>query len=74
MGKENSQDLTVGQSTNTRIERDQNNQRVQADRVETVVVNEIPTWVILLLIVGWLMPSPGEMWRTIRQGIFRRSK
>jgi hypothetical protein len=28
------------------------------------VINEdIPPWVILLLILGWVLPSPQEMWR-----------
>lgn len=40
--------------------------KVNATEVQTVVVNEVPTWVILLLLVGWLMPSPGEMGRIIR--------
>jgi len=41
--------------------------RVQADSVETVVVNEIPAWVVLLLVLGWLLPSPNEVGRWIRQ-------
>lgn len=24
---------------------------------------DIPAWVILLLILGWILPSPQEMWR-----------
>jgi hypothetical protein len=39
---------------------------VQADTVQTVVVNEVPVWVILLLILGWLCPSPNEIGRYIR--------
>lgn len=40
--------------------------RVNATEVQTVVVNEVPTWVILLLVLGWILPSPGEMGRIIR--------
>jgi len=39
--------------------------QVRSDSVETVVVNEVPMWVILLLILGWLFPSPGEIGRSI---------
>jgi hypothetical protein len=39
---------------------------VQADVVQKVVVNEVPVWVILLLILGWLCPSPNEIGRYIR--------
>ena len=74
-GKTNTQ--TIGTSTATGdqkivrpqardIQQNQNNNRVQAEKVETVVVNEIPAWVVLLLILGWLLPSPGEIVRTIR--------
>jgi len=48
---------------------DQSQNQVQADEVKTVVVNEVPVWVILLLILGWLLPSPGEIGRWVR-GLF----
>lgn len=78
-GKTNSQ--TVGQSrvTEQKIVRPQARDikqtsdvnSVSADRVENVVVNEIPIWVVLLLVLGWLMPSPGEIARWIR-GLFNK--
>ena len=43
--------------------------RVSADRVDTVVVNEVPAWVILLALVGWLLPSPGEIGRAMARRI-----
>lgn len=77
-GKTNSQ--TVGTTSNTDqsivrpqardIRQSSDTNKVQADRVETVVVNEVPVWVILLLILGWLFPSPNEIGRYIRS-IFR---
>lgn len=39
--------------------------KVSAEEVKTVVVNEIQPWVILLLILGWLLPSPQEIGRGI---------
>jgi len=51
---------------------DQSQNQVQADEVKTVVVNEVPVWVILLLILGWLFPSPGEIGRWVRS-LFTRS-
>lgn len=53
------------------IRQSQDTNKVQADRVETVVVNELPPWILLLLILGWLLPSPGEMGRAIFN-IFKR--
>ena len=45
--------------------------------VESVKVmnQDIPTWVIILLILGWMLPSPNEIWRgflkTITLGRYR---
>lgn len=49
------------------------NTKVNATEVQTVVVNEIPTWVVILLLLGWLLPSPGEIGRVIR-GWFNAKK
>ena len=80
-GKTNSQ--TVGTTNNVEqklenptantIRQSNDTNRVQADRVETVVVNEVPVWVILLLILGWLFPSPNEIGRYVRN-LFTRNK
>lgn len=43
------------------IRQSQDTNKVQADRVETVVVNELPPWIILLAILGWLLPTPRDM-------------
>jgi hypothetical protein len=78
-GKQNNQ--TIGTSTvqelgtQTVTSEKVNNSQVQTNRVnandvQTVVVNEVPAWVILLLVVGWILPSPGEIGRIIR-GWFR---
>jgi hypothetical protein len=81
IGRENTQ--TIGQdsrftpSVNSRggidnVEQSQN--KVRTDSVENVQINNIPPWVILLLILGWLLPSPGEMARTIGTLLVRRKK
>lgn len=74
VGKTNSQ--TVGTSSVTEqklvrpkardISQTADNNKVKADSVQRVVVNEIPAWVVLLLILGWLLPSPNEIIRIIR--------
>ena len=78
VGKTNSQ--TVGTTSNTDqsivrpqardIRQSSDTNKVQADSVQTVVVNEVPVWVILLLILGWLFPSPNEIGRYLRS-LFR---
>lgn len=78
-GKTNTQ--TIGTTTVTEqklvrpqaktINQTSDNNRVRAESVKTVVVNEVPMWVILLLILGWLFPSPGEIGRSIAS-IFKK--
>lgn len=77
-GKTNSQN--VGTTNNVEqklirpkantIKQSNDSNKVQADNVQTVVVNEVPVWVILLLILGWLFPSPNEIARYVRS-LFR---
>ena len=73
-GKTNSQTIgttnniapTVSLRPNARVDRvDQSTTqtKVSSDEVHTVVINEVPAWVILLLILGWLLPSPQEIAR-----------
>lgn len=47
--------------------------KVAADRVESVVVNEIPPWVVLLLLLGWVLPTPSQIAESILN-LFRRRK
>lgn len=34
--------------------------------INTTNVQDIPFWVILLLILGWMLPSPTELYREIK--------
>lgn len=79
IGKTNTQTLGQTNLTEQSIVRPQardikqtaDTNKVSSDRVETVIVNEVPVWVILLLILGWLLPSPGEIGRSLAS-IFKR--
>ena len=83
-GKTNTQTLgttnniapTVSVRPNARVDSiDQSNttSKVNTDAVNTIVVNEIPVWLVLLfgLLCGFLIPSPKEIIRSI-VGLFRR--
>ena len=37
--------------------------KVNTDSVGNININEIPPWVLILLVLGWLAPSPQEMGR-----------
>jgi predicted small lipoprotein YifL len=71
-GKENSQ-AVVSQTTRNEAGRDVNTAQVQADEVKEVTIQEVPPWVVLLLILGWLLPSPNEIGRWITS-LFTRKK
>jgi len=46
---------------------------VKAGAIDNVTVQNIPPWVLLLLVLGWLLPSPGEVSRYVRS-LFKRNK
>ena len=71
-GKTNNQTLGTSESTEQvikvetlegTVEQSNDDNKVNTETVETININEIPPWVILLLILGWLLPSPSEIWR-----------
>jgi len=74
IGRENTQQLVANQE---RVEAGRDviteTKQVEAGSVEQVTVNnqDIPIWVIVALVVGWIMPSPQEMTRGII-AMFRR--
>ena len=69
-GAENNQTIGLRATENNSIVRP----RVQGDfdnstQIETV--NETPVWLVLVALLGWLLPSPGELWRQFLKGIGR---
>lgn len=84
-GKTNSQ--TLGSSTNTdqeinlqtlqgNLNQSNDRNKVSTDNVGNININEIPPLVLILLVLGWLAPSPQEIGRGFLTliGSFRRSK
>jgi hypothetical protein len=71
LGKTNNQTIGASESTDQTIrvetlegtvEQSNDKNKVNTDSVENININEIPPWVLLLLILGWLLPSPNEIW------------
>ena len=71
-GKTNSQ--TVGTTNNSDqevvvdtltgdLKQSNDTNKVNTDSVENININEIPPWVLILLVLGWLAPTPQEMGR-----------
>ena len=71
LGKTNNQTLGTNETTEQvikvetlegTVEQSNDKNKVNTDSVENININEIPPWVLLLLILGWLLPSPNEIW------------
>ena len=78
IGKENRQSvLSVEQSEEVSAGRDviqtEIIKEVETGKVENldIINTNIPPWVILLLILGWLLPTPTEIGRSITDFILR---
>lgn len=56
-----------------KIIQDSGSTKVKAEDVQTVVVNEVPVWAVLLIVLGWLLPSPSEMGRKLANLVRRKS-
>ena len=86
VGKENNQTgVVVGEVKTNKIEAEnigkltQSEQAVEAKDSEINIQN-IPPWVMILMLLGWLLPSPGEIYTGIKKeagaffGLFRRKR
>ena len=74
-GKENTQQVVANQER-TEAGRDivTTTKQIEAASVESVTINnvqDIPIWVWIAMVVGWVLPSPQEMARGFI-GLFRR--
>jgi len=66
------QKIEMIQGHQNRVEQVQTqDNKVKTESVEKVVINEVPPWVILLLLIGWLLPSPNEIGRWVLS-LFKR--
>ena len=72
VGKENTQQVVANQ-TKTEAGRDvvQQSSPVVAENIKEVTIQQTPMWMLVLLVLGWLMPSPNEIARSIR-GLFKK--
>ena len=74
IGAENRQSVvSVEQTTSAGRDLVQTTKEVETGTVENLDITNtnIPPWVILLLILGWLLPTPTEIGRSIMDFILR---
>lgn len=80
LGKTNNQTLGSSEVTEQKIVRPKarnirqsnDSNKVQADQVETVVVNEYPIWLILAFVVAVLLDSPIRIFQELIYGQRKR--
>jgi hypothetical protein len=71
-GKENTQQaVAVQQKTEAGRDVIQQTSPVVAENIKEVNIQQTPMWILVLLILGWLLPSPNEIARWIR-GLFKK--
>ncbi len=44
---------------------------VVAENIKEVTIQQTPLWMLVLLVLGWLFPSPNEIARSVR-GLFKK--
>ena len=76
IGRENRQ-TAVSMEDRVEAGRDVIQKEVEAGPVESLTVNnqDIPPWVLLVALIGWLLPTPTQMGNAIGQALmapFRR--
>jgi hypothetical protein len=72
IGKENTQQVVaVQQKTEAGRDIIQQTSPVVAENIKEVNIQQTPLWILVLLILGWLLPSPNEIARWIR-GLFKK--
>lgn len=73
IGKENNQTgVQVGEVKENKVEAHQIGKLSQADtaiEAANVTINSLPPWVLLLIILGWVLPSPMEIYRGLINAI-----
>ena len=66
IGKQNNQAAVVGKiEGDTQVSSENIGKITKAEQsieAASVEISNIPPWVLLLLILGWLLPSPKEIW------------
>ena len=73
VGKENNQTgVQVGDVKENKVEAQQIGKLSQAETAidaANVTINSLPPWVLLLIVLGWILPSPMEIYRGIINAI-----
>lgn len=59
----------IGAENTQQVVASQENTEISAASVVQNEIQDIPPWVMLLLILGWVLPSPSEIWKGLLKSI-----
>ena len=76
IGKENKQAVVdqtrrIEASGNSVVKQVEAN--VSSEKVDNLTIQQTPIWMVILLIAGWLLPSPNEIGRWVRS-LFKKKQ
>lgn len=63
VGQTKIQDQRIETATAETITQEAGDNSVRAQKVDRVVVNHTPIWLVIAAIIGWVLPSPSELSR-----------
>ena len=66
MSEQTSQEIKVETVQGT-IQQSKDSNSVRTERVENLTINQIPVWAILLILLGWILPTPPQMVKEVMQ-------
>jgi hypothetical protein len=66
MSEQTSQEIKVETVQGT-IQQSKDSNSVRTERVENLTINQIPVWAILLILLGWILPTPQQMVKEVMQ-------
>jgi hypothetical protein len=66
MSEQTSQEIKVETVQGT-IQQSKDSNSVRTERVENLTINQIPVWAILLILLGWILPTPQQMFKEVMQ-------
>lgn len=64
-------DQKIENSSGHMVQIQEQQTKLVAENVDKVTINETPIWMIVLLIIGWIFPTPNQIAKSIL-GLFKR--
>ena len=64
-------DQKIENSSGHMVQIQEQQTKLVAENVDKVTINETPIWIVLMLLLGWILPTPNQIAKSIL-GLFKR--